>query len=151
PVTIGDRDYLFLVSTGLVTTTVDETLPAKFELQKLKIEVRGKRASQMRDRFGGLPARLGNLPLEFPGGVETGNYAAMREKLDLECHGEIGMDVLGRHIVQIDFDGGLLRLLASLPPAPGEAIRITPFGGEGGAPTIPVTLAGTPPEKFIIS
>jgi hypothetical protein len=61
------------------------------------------------------------------------------------------MDVLGRHIVQIDFDGGMLRLLASLPPAPGEAIRITPFGGEGGAPTIPVTLAGTPTEKFIIS
>jgi hypothetical protein len=151
PVTIGEQDYPFLVSTGQVTTTIDEALRSKFELKKLKIEFRGKRVSQMRDRYGGLAARLGNLPVELPLGVEAADYSAMCEKLDLECHGEIGMDFLGRHIVQIDFDQGKLRLLASLPPAPGDAFRITPLGGEGGAPTIPVTLAGTQPEKFMVA
>jgi hypothetical protein len=151
PVTIGGRDYPFLVSTGQVTTTIDEALRSKFELYKLRIEFRGKRASQMRERYGGLGARLGNLPLNFPDGVEAADYSAMREKLDLECQGEIGMDFLGGHIVQLDFDQGKLRFLASLPPAPGDGFRITLLGGEGGVPTVPVTLAGTPPEKFMVA
>lgn len=151
PVTIGQRDYTFLVSTGQVTTTIDESLRSKFELFKIKVELRGKRGVQVRDRFGGLRAMLGTIPLEFPAGVETGEYQALAEKLDLECQGEIGMDVLQRHILQIDFDQGILRFLASLPPSPGEAFRMTPLGGEGGAPTIPATISGISPEKFIVS
>jgi len=151
PVTIGQQDYPFLVNTGQATTNIEESLRSKLELTKLKIEFRGKRASQMRDRFGGFAATLGNLPLEFPAGVEAADYTSMREKLDVECYGELGMDVLVKHIVQIDFDQGVLRFLASLPSSPGEALRITPLGGEGGAPTIPVILAGTPPEKFIVT
>jgi hypothetical protein len=61
------------------------------------------------------------------------------------------MDVLQRYIVQIDFDEGLLRLLNSLPPSPGDVLRITPLGGENGAPTVPVMIPGIPAEKFIVS
>jgi hypothetical protein len=151
PVTIGQRDYPFLFSTGMTTTTIDETLRTKLELRKIAVEVGGRRAGQPRDRFGGLRASLGSLPLEFPTGVETGDYVRLREKLDLECEGEIGMDVLRRHIVQIDFDQGILRFLTSLPPSPGEAIRLVPLGGEDGAPTIGVVVSGLPSEKFIVS
>jgi hypothetical protein len=151
PVTIGQKEYRFLVSTGLVTTTIDQSLQAQFDLPKIKVEIRGKRGGQVRDRFGGLRASLGNIPLEFPGGVETGNYTSLRDRLDVECDGELGMDVLQRYIVQIDFDEGILRLLTSLPSSPGEALRITPLGGENGAPTIPAIIPGLPTEKFIVS
>jgi hypothetical protein len=151
PVTIGQKEYHFLVSTGLVTTTIDQALAAQLELQKIKVEIRGKRGGQVRDRFGGLRAALGNIPLEFPGGVETGDYTALRDRLELACDGELGMDVLQRYVVQIDFDEGILRLLNSLPPSPGEALRITPLGGENGAPTVLVMIPGVPAEKFIVS
>lgn len=151
PVTIGQEIYPFLVNTGNATTTIDDSLRQKYDLEKIKVEVRGRRGGVVRDRFGGLTARLGNLPLEFPLGVESGDFAGMRENLDIEVLGEIGIDVLGQYIVQIDFDEGILRFLSSLPPSPGEAIRITPLGGEGGAPTIPVILPGRPADKFIVA
>jgi hypothetical protein len=151
PVTIGQKEYRFLVSTGLVTTIIDQTLQSEFDLPKIKVEIRGKRGGQVRDRFGGLRASLGNIPLEFPGGVEIGDYTSLRDRLDVECDGELGMDVLQRYLVQIDFDDGVLRLLTSLPSAPGEALRITPLGGENGAPTIPAVIPGIPAEKFIVS
>jgi len=151
PLTIGRKEYRFLISTGLVTTTIDQAIASQLELQKIKVEIRGKRGGKVRDRFGGLRAGLGNIPLEFPGGVETGDYTALRDRLELECDGELGMDVLQRYVVQIDFDEGILRLLNSLPPSPGEALRITPLGGENGAPTVPVMIPGFPAEKFIVS
>ena len=151
PVTIRQKAYPFLVNTGLVTSAIDQELQKALELPKIRVEVRGKRGARVREHFGGLEATLGNIPLEFPAGVETADYAALSGKLDLECQGEIGMDVLQRYIVQIDFDQGILRFLTSLPPSPGEMFRITPLGGEGGAPTIPATIPGFPPEKFVVS
>jgi hypothetical protein len=105
----------------------------------------------VRERFGEFYATLGGIPLEFPAGVETGDYVALNDKLDLQCQGEIGMDVLRGYVIQIDFDEGLLRFLAALPPAPGEVIRMTPLDGEGGAPTIPGVIAGMPAQKFVIA
>jgi hypothetical protein len=100
-----------------------------------------------------LHAALGNIPLEFPDGVEAGSFDAMRERLDLECFGEIGMDILRKYVVQIDFDEGKLRLMAAVPTGVGESLRITPMGAEGGAPMISVTFPGTPgipAEKFVV-
>jgi hypothetical protein len=151
PVGIAGKEYTFFINTGLATSTIEKSLVTKLELAKIPVEVRGKRGAEVRERFAGLRATLGNIPLEFAGGVETSDYSAITEKGDVVCQGEIAMDVLGRFVVQIDFDQGLLRLLTALPPSPGEAIRITPLGAEGGAPTIPVLFRGLPAEKFIVS
>jgi hypothetical protein len=151
PVVVGQHEYRFLFSTGMPTTTIDDELRSKLDLKKIAVEVRGKRSTQMRERFGGFDATLGGIPLEFPAGVETGDYASLAEKLDLECQGEIGMDVLRGYVIQIDFDEGVLRFLASVPAAPGEAIRMTPLDGEAGAPTVPGLVAGMPAQKFVIA
>lgn len=152
PVVINQHEYPFLVSTGLVTTVIDHSLRKKLELTKLEQAGPAGRG-QARERFGGLHASLGNIPLDFPDGVESGSFDAMRERLDLECVGEIGMDVLRKYVVQIDFDEGKLRFLAAVPSGAGESLRITPMGAEGGAPMISVTFPGTPgipAEKFIV-
>lgn len=150
PVVINQREYPFLVSTGLVTTVIDNSLREKLELTKLELKGPAGRGGQGGERFGGLHAAIGNIPLEFPGGVESGSFAAMHEKLDLPCVGELGMDVLRRYVVQIDFDEGKLRLLSAVPSGAGESLRITPMGAEGGAPMISVTIPGVPAEKFIV-
>ncbi len=147
PLVINQKEYPFLVSTGIVTTVVDNKLRAKLELTKL--EPRGP-AGQGKQRFGGLHAALGNIPLDFPDGVEAADFDAMRDRLDLDCVGEIGMDVLKRFVVQIDFDEGKLRLLSAVPAGSGESLKITPMGAEGGAPLISVTFPGMPPEKFVV-
>lgn len=150
PVVIREQQYSFLLNTGLATTYIDEELPSQLELYNLSFEFRPRRGTLAQNRFGGLRATLGKIPLDFALGVATANYSAMRDRLDLTCHGEIGMDVLQNHIVQIDFDRGVLRFLATLPPQPGEGIRITPLGGAGGTPTIPVTIPGLPREQFFV-
>jgi hypothetical protein len=61
------------------------------------------------------------------------------------------MDVLRGYVIQIDFDEGVLRFLASLPTTPGEAIRMTPLDGEAGAPTVPGLVAGMPAQKFVVA
>jgi hypothetical protein len=148
---IDQHEYPFLVNTGLPITVVDDTLCKKFDLRKLEPGPGASRRGTRRERFGGLRAALGNLRLDFPDGVESGDYTGMREGLDIDCFGEIGMDFLAPFIVQIDFDQGKLRLLSSLPPAPGEAIRIKQPGDENRVPTAIVSLAGQPAQKFIIS
>lgn len=150
PVVINQREYPFLVSTGLVTTVIDNRLRTKLELTKLEPRGPAGRGGLGRARFGGLSAALGSIPLEFPDGIEAGDFDAMRDKLDLECSGELGMDVFRRYVVQIDFDEGKLRLLSSVPAGAGESLRITPMGAEGGAPLISVTIPGIPAEKFIV-
>ena len=151
PVVVDQHEYRFLLSTGMTNSLIDDALRSKLDLKKMAVEVRGKRSTQMRERFGGFYATLGGIPLEFPAGVETGDYGALADKLDLDCQGEIGMDVLQRFIIQIDFDNAILRFLSSLPPSPGEAIRMTPLEGEGGAPTVPGVLAGMPAQKFVVA
>ena len=150
PVIINQHEYPFMVSTGLVTTVIDNNLKKKLELTKLEPKGPAGRGQQGRDRFGGFHAALGNISLEFPDGVEAGDFDAMHDKLDLDCVGEIGMDVLRRYVVQIDFDEGKLRLFSAVPAGSGESLRITPMGAEGGAPLISVTFPGIPPEKFIV-
>jgi hypothetical protein len=152
PVVINQHEYPFMVSTGLVTTVIDNRLREKIELTRLERKGAPGRGGQGHERFG-LSATLGNIPLELPDGVEAGDFDVMHEKLDLECSGEMGMDVLRRFVVQIDFDEGKLRLLHAVPPGAGESLRITPMGADGGAPLITVTIPAIPAipsEKFIL-
>lgn len=151
PVTIDRQEYPFLVNTGLPVTVIDETLKKKFDLHKLDPPPGASRVGTRRDRYASLHAALGSLRLEFPDGVESGDYESMRQGLDIEFFGEIGMDVLAPYIVQIDFDQGKLRFLQSLPPGPGEAVKTRQPGDENRVPTVLVVLAGQPAQKFIIS
>jgi len=147
PLIINQREYPFLVSTGLSTTVVDRALASKLDLQELK----GSFGKGAKPRFGGLHSILGAAELEFPAGVEVSDYSAMQNGLELDFHGEIGMDVLRSQIVEIDFDAGTLRFLAAVPPGAGEIIKTTAPNDESGIPTLPVVFPGFPAHRFIVS
>jgi hypothetical protein len=147
PLVINQREYRFLVSTGLSTTVVDRALADRLDLKELQ----GTFGKGAKPRFGGLRATLGSLELDLPNGVEASDYSAMQNGLDLDFHGEIGMDVLRSQIVEIDFDAGTLRFLASVPPGAGEILKTTTPQDETGVPTLPVIFPGLPAQRFIVS
>src|SRR5262249_54200662 len=66
PVTVDEHKYQFLVSTGLTVSLIDDALRSQLALKKMAVEVRSKRSTQLRERYGGFYATLGNIPLEFP-------------------------------------------------------------------------------------
>jgi hypothetical protein len=151
PLVIKQREYRFLVCTGLSTTVVDRKLRDELELPILESrEADDDGGSRGKKRYK-LTARLGNNELTFPDGVETGDFSSMREGLELPFHGEIGMDVLHRHIVQFDFDAGILRFLPAVPTAPGEPIKIFQPGQEYSVPILQLTVVGEKPQRFFVS
>ncbi len=148
PLVIHHREYRFLVCTGLSTTVIDEKLRDELELPAAESRNAGGNRGKKRYK---LSARLGTSELTFPDGVEMGDYTTMREGLDLDFHGEIGMDVLHRHIVQFDFDEGILRFLPAVPTGSGEAIRIFQQGQEYSVPILLLTVPGEKPQRFFVS
>ncbi|HEY3963305.1 MAG TPA: hypothetical protein VGM05_02030 [Planctomycetaceae bacterium] len=148
PLIIHSREYRFLVCTGLSTTVIDEKLRDELELPAAESRNTGGNRGKKRYKLG---ARLGNFDLTFPAGVETGDYTTMREGLDLDFHGELGMDVLQRYIVQIDFDEGILRFLPAVPTGSGEAIRIFQQGQEYSVPILMLTVPGEKSQRFFVS
>lgn len=146
PLLINRREYRFLVCTSLATTIIDEKLQEELELPAIE----SRNGSNGKPRYK-LQARLGNSDLAFPDGVLTGDYTAMRQGLDLEFYGEIGMDVLRGQIMQIDFDEGILRFLPAVPPGSGEAIKTIHPGQEYSVPMVQVVVPGQKPQKFFVS
>ena len=146
PLIINQREYRFLFCTGLVTTVIDQKL--RDELDLPVTEPRNNASSKGKKRYN-LTARLGNNELNFPDGVEASDYSSMREGLDLDFHGEIGMDVLRSQIVQVDFDAGIVRFLPAVPAGSGEAIKITQ--PEYAVPILQLVVAGEKPQRFFVS
>ncbi|MBS0267055.1 MAG: hypothetical protein JSS02_34335 [Planctomycetes bacterium] len=151
PVVIRQREYRFLVCTALWATTIDERLADQLELPEmteLPAQPTGGHSGKVRRR---LEARIGPHPVSFGEGVETAQYDAMRQGLDLEIDGELGLDFLRRHIVQIDFDAGTLRLYSRLPSGVGEMVKIVHPGQEHAHPVVQLAIPGEKPQKFFIS
>jgi hypothetical protein len=149
PVIIEQREFRFLVCTGLSTTTIDRALCEELALKEIAA------ASDQHLRSGKpryqLNGRIGTQVLALPDGVETADYEPMRAGLDVNFHGELGMDFLRRYIVQIDFESGILRLCNSLPKGIGEGIKVVQPGQEHIVPTVQLLVGGEKPQRFHIS
>ncbi len=144
PLIINQREYPFLVCTGVATTIIDTRF--RDELQLPKLPAREGQSQRYK-----LQARLGEFDLSFENGVEAGDYAAMRAGLDLAIYGELGMDVLDGKIMQIDFDEGLLRFLRFVPAGSGRAIKVFSKGQPSPVPTLWLALPGEKAEPFVVA
>jgi hypothetical protein len=79
-------------------------------------------------------ATLGWRPLGLGAIVPGMDLRGLRERLEEDIEGLLGMDFLGRHVIHIDFDRGELLFLKSVPKNAGEAI---PMGSEpAGQPNV---------------
>jgi hypothetical protein len=144
PLIINHREYPFLVCTGIATTIIDAKLRDELQLPPVASRHGQNRRYQ-------LHARLGEFDLRFLDGVEAGDYAAMRAGLDLDIYGELGMDVLGGKIMQIDFDEGILRFLPFVPSGSGQAIKVFQKRKQSAIPILSLALPGEKAESFVVA
>jgi hypothetical protein len=150
PVTVDGiaRPLRMLMDSGSTRTVVDKRLSVHL----------GKtiRREEMNTPFGPRIGELRRLPQAGLGPVQlsrasicvTDDLQHIREGFGCDIDGIIGMDLLRRQILQIDFDNGRVRLLKSATGDLGhrEEIVYRP----SGTPAIEASLSGFKPSWFMV-
>jgi hypothetical protein len=127
PVEVGSRRYDFMLDTGSAVTSFDVSLkpllggrtgqlPLYTTIDRDPLEVK---------LFKAPPLSLGGgQTLDGVREVVCTDFLA-RELFDVQrVYGVLGMDAVGRMIIQIDFDRGELSVLPSVPRNPGQELPI---------------------------
>jgi hypothetical protein len=133
PVCFGGEEHLFLLDTGAEATVCDESLRDKLEKAK-------------KTGCGGLS--LGKLPLGSLLSVQTMDLAKIRKVSGHEIMGILGMDALGRFVLQVDLDAEKVRFLRTADADCGVAVRLVSEPQQ--APCVVGRVAGASDEHFIL-
>ncbi len=151
PVQIAGKEYQFIVDTGATYCVLDETFRPSLgkAIKTMKVQTAGKPVDL---QFYHSPeAYLGNVKLKPFGPVACADLEMLRRVTGLDFHGIIGMRVLGRYVVQIDFDRGKLKLIEPKGVAHPEWGQHVPISrSRGGEPTLKVQLPGDIIETFVV-
>lgn len=151
PVEAGGKKRQFMVDTGACRTGFD------IGLRDLLGEPRGSQilrtpAGRSRVRTYDWPdAMLGGQPLKTERLVAGIDLTELRQASNENIQGIIGMDVLKNCRMQIDFDGGIVRFLDSLPKRREEfGVRIPIDMSNDDVPCIVGTIFEDESEPFLI-
>jgi hypothetical protein len=145
PVRLRGKSYLFVLDTGCSVTVFDSSLPlgeAQQEVMgdtpdgKVRVSLYETPAASM----GGFGLQ-GNLPR-----VAGFDLSKIRQASGHEIYGIIGMDFLGKHVIQLDFDRGLLLFLNSANPDMGDVFEMTYRPRQ--LPSLNVHITGHGIERF---
>jgi Aspartyl protease len=145
PVTIRGKTYPFLLDSGCSSTVVDTSLSRCCEVERRIVSTPAGSKELPFGRLAG--ASVGGIPLGIESPVVLLDLGRLREAIGVNIQGCLGMDVLSRFVVRIDFDRGELTLLTSLDSATGERL---PLKMEGGRPWVQASVSGAAPEWFVI-
>ena len=146
PVSIGGKDHPFLVDTGSGRSLLDRALtvgkPEAAEIERTPdglIVVGVHKPPE---------ASIGTLHCRFESLISSADLRPMQEMSGLPVAGLLGMDVLGEHIIRIDFDKGELDILKSVPP---DAETEIPMQWEpGDVPSVTGFLTGSEKLRMLI-
>jgi hypothetical protein len=92
--------------------------------------------------------KLGHVLLADETIAFLSDLSRWREETDYDVHGIIGMDLLHRQVIEIDYDRGQLRLLSRVPEDPGEKIAFDFL--RSGLPVVGVTVGTLNENLFTI-
>lgn len=110
PVTFDDKEYQFILDTGATHVVFDASLKDKLGKRFLwpkKGKATGGKTVKV-ELFRISQAYLGPLNLGDCGLIAVIDLEPVSSALGRKVHGLIGMDLLKKYIVQIDFDEGLI-------------------------------------------
>ena len=114
PVILKGKTYSFLLDTGASHTTFD--LPMQSLLGEPKdtilVETPDKKTHEMRVYYAP-DASVGNLNLQLGGVVYCVDLSELKEATGLDIKGVVGMGLLRKYAMQIDFDQGILSFFES--------------------------------------
>jgi len=150
PVTLRDRNLHCLLDTGAswsaIDTSLKEELGALCGTRLLKTPAGLKRV----EVYNWPDAKLSGQSLKSDRPIACLDLADTRRGTNEEILGIIGMDVLGKCRLQIDFDRGILRFLESLPPAFELGEKIPIEFSRDGTPFIAGFVANERAERFLV-
>jgi hypothetical protein len=146
PIRLGGKEHPFVVDTGASRTTFDISLPLGEPRGQVEFETGGEYV--IHRTFDSPDARLGELPLRLPAPVPAMDLARFRKGSAQPFEGLLGMDVLRRHVVHVDFDRGELLILKSVPPGAGESVPIV--WAPDDQPEVVANVAAEEQLRFLI-
>jgi hypothetical protein len=109
PLELQEREYLFVLDTGMAYTALDTSL-TKLLGQPIGVKEARTLAGSARSLFFNPPeAFLGALDLRQGGPVTSADLESIRRATGRDIRGVIGMEFLKHYVIRIDFDSGKLQ------------------------------------------
>ncbi len=151
PIRFGPRTYDFTLDTGCTGTLFDLSFRPQLGKPRRSRKVSGPGKPIAMQVFAAPRAFLGPFSLADCNEVMCADLKGFAETMGRDVHGVLGMDVLKKHIVQIDFDEGRIAFLGSEQGDPrewGEAFPI--MYNSMMMPQIRLAVNGQPEQDFVI-
>jgi len=136
PVTIGGREYQFLIDTGSTCCVVDRSLQSALTTTGTTSRVNGKAdmpVYQLQRTF------VGKTRIPVTGTAVCIDLQPFRECSGHDVRGILGMSFLKGRVVMLDFDAGRMTLLPSLPTDVAGATML--YYNETGIPALNLDIA----------
>jgi len=137
PVTIGGREYQFLVDTGSTVCVVDRSLQSALSKTGTTSRVNGKTdmtVYQLQSAF------VGKSRMPVTGPAVSIDLRPFREMSGHDVRGILGMSFLKGRVVMFDFDAGKVAFYRSFPTDVGNAVMLA--YNETGIPFLNLDVAG---------
>ena len=146
PVRIAGKDHIFLADTGMTVTGMEVSLLSGKRLRPVLVKTAG--GVCVMDEYEPPVASIGTTPCRFGETVLSVDLTRLRNEVRLPIEGILGMDILGQHVLHLNFDEGELLLLKSAPAGAGRPIPID--WEPGDTPTILGFVPGADRVRFMI-
>ncbi len=150
PVRLRDRQLLCLLDTGASMSAVDDSLKGDLGAVTGTRLLQTPAGLKRVEVFNWPEMTLGGRSLKSERPIACLSLADARRATNEEILGVIGMDVLRKHRLQIDFDRGILRFLESLPSTLELGEKLPIEFSRDGPPFIPGSVGNEPTEQFLI-
>jgi hypothetical protein len=139
------------VDTGASLSGFDESLKPVLGQPRGHRKLKTPGGSTRVEEFDWPDAKLRDQPLATDRRIVVVDLAEIRQATNDRIYGVIGMDVLRKYRLQIDFDAGWLRFLESLPANTGKlGERIPMEFTDEGAPYFVGSLGDQASDRFLI-
>lgn len=145
PVVIGDNKYHFILDTGAATTVLCTSLTEMLPPLKRSTQPSTQGLSQ---RYEMPDAILAGTALRVTGDATKFDLSELRRMSGYDIKGFLGMTFLDSHIIELDFDTGLVSFLAARPKVDSHAFPIE--RDELNRPTIRTEVAANKSVAFLI-
>jgi len=151
PVTLSNREVRFLLDTGASRSAVDSSFKGELGQSRGQNLLQTPSGRKPAETFDWPDARLGNQVFKSALPILSIDLDPLRRASNEKIYGVIGMDVLGRCCVQIDFDRGLIRFLEGLSEQRDElGVKVRLEFADDGSPFIAGYVGRETPEYFLI-
>lgn len=145
PVTIAGKKYPFVLDTGCSSIVIDSPLAEALEPTGESISVDG--SSSWKPLFETDNATVGRSRQPLGGRAVSLDLSDLRERLQVDLRGVLGVPFMVRRVVHLDFDEGRVCLLRSSRAIVGERLKLKL---DQHLPTIEVALPAVGNAPFLL-